>query len=903
MRITEVALTDIKSYKNRTAVPIEGGVTAILGENGAGKSTIQEAIGFALFDSLPFNNKDFVREGASSGTVEVTFEQETQQGTQQFRVTRSAGRAGYGVHRYDPEANEWVDQDIDSKKELIRWLCSRFDVEDGDELQSLWVSCIGVPQTRFLSDFAQTAANRTRTFDALLNLDAYEESWNVLKDVPDAIEKQQQDLRRDIDTLTGKVQGLPDKRAKEESLADDIEIIGARIKRKTGELSEKEAEYEELEAVEEKIERLDQEVDLLEGDIDSAESNLETAKEELTAAEKAQEKCEANREGYRRYKEARERQEELEKQEAERDTLVEERDEQEDTIQAIQFEVGQLDGDLKKLEAARETLETREEEKKRYEALEERIESLENRENDVETLEQEIKQLAEEIETKEREVESAEETIAEIDEEWEETTNPEALSDEINDRQASRKQLVSERDRLEEQLDRLRDTDVDAPCPTCDRPLDEDHRSETIEQREARIEEIETERKELAEELDTFREQREAARKVKQCFDKIPVHREKAESLEGEIEDLRAEREERQAELADLEDELAYLPNLEAERDDLEEAYDGYQTAEFRAEELADVPNELEAKRAELEEEQLALTEIEDELEAFDSLDEELTEVKETLGGTESAHQTYIKHQQQASQVEERQERVENLESELADLKADIEETEADLKETKASFDGNRFETLVSEVEDIKEELAGDRRSLDHKRENLEEVRETIEELESKLEERQEKLQQVKELKADQQFADWVRENVREAGPKMREIITDRIGQRANELFRSIRGASAETLEWTSDYEIVVHDANVRKSFSTLSGGEKMAAALAVRLAILEQLASVGIAFLDEPTANLDRQKKRNLVTQLKQLDSFDQLTVISHDETFDSMTDYTVTVTKDQQTSEVSVN
>lgn len=74
MRITEVALEDIKSYTDRTVVPSEGGVTTILGENDAGKSTIQEAIGFALFDSLPFNNKEFVREGASSGTVEITFE-------------------------------------------------------------------------------------------------------------------------------------------------------------------------------------------------------------------------------------------------------------------------------------------------------------------------------------------------------------------------------------------------------------------------------------------------------------------------------------------------------------------------------------------------------------------------------------------------------------------------------------------------------------------------------------------------------------------------------------------------------------------------------------------------------------------------------------------------------------
>ena len=165
MRITEVALEDIKPYEGRTVVPIEDGVTAILGENGAGKSTIQEAIGLALFDSLPFDKKDFVREGANSGTVEVTFEQDTQQGTEQFRVRRSINRSTDGVHRYDAESGEWIDLDIDSVGEVVRWLCNRFGVEDDDELESLWKSCTGVPQTRFLSDFAGTWKERKNTFE------------------------------------------------------------------------------------------------------------------------------------------------------------------------------------------------------------------------------------------------------------------------------------------------------------------------------------------------------------------------------------------------------------------------------------------------------------------------------------------------------------------------------------------------------------------------------------------------------------------------------------------------------------------------------------------------------------------------------------------------------------------
>jgi exonuclease SbcC len=67
--------------------------------------------------------------------------------------------------------------------------------------------------------------------------------------------------------------------------------------------------------------------------------------------------------------------------------------------------------------------------------------------------------------------------------------------------------LASERERVEEQLDRLRDTDVDAECPTCDQPLDEEHRSEAIEKREERISEIKTKRAALTEELDGLREE------------------------------------------------------------------------------------------------------------------------------------------------------------------------------------------------------------------------------------------------------------------------------------------------------------------------------------------------------------------------------------------------------------
>ena len=85
------------------------------------------------------------------------------------------------------------------------------------------------------------------------------------------------------------------------------------------------------------------------------------------------------------------------------------------------------------------------------------------------------------------------------------------------------------------------------------------------------------------------------------------------------------------------------------------------------------------------------------------------------------------------------------------------------------------------------------------------------------------------------------------------------------------------------------------RPFSNLSGGEQMAAALSVRLALLKQLSDVRIAFFDEPTMNMDAERRERLaeqVSQITQKQTFDQLFVISHDDTFESYVDNVITIT-----------
>src|SRR5260370_8198535 len=70
MLITRIELENIKSYRH-IVIDFRHGTTAISGSNGAGKTAVVEAIGYALFGYLPYSQDQFVREGEKYGKVVV----------------------------------------------------------------------------------------------------------------------------------------------------------------------------------------------------------------------------------------------------------------------------------------------------------------------------------------------------------------------------------------------------------------------------------------------------------------------------------------------------------------------------------------------------------------------------------------------------------------------------------------------------------------------------------------------------------------------------------------------------------------------------------------------------------------------------------------------------------------
>ena len=75
---------------------------------------------------------------------------------------------------------------------------------------------------------------------------------------------------------------------------------------------------------------------------------------------------------------------------------------------------------------------------------------------------------------------------------------------------------------------------------------------------------------------------------------------------------------------------------------------------------------------------------------------------------------------------------------------------------------------------------------------------------------------------------------------------------------------------------------------------------MAVRLAILRELLRIDMAFLDEPTQNLDQERRENLAEQIRRIRGFSQIVVVSHDDTFERLLQSVVHIEKEDGISRV---
>jgi len=380
---------------------------------------------------------------------------------------------------------------------------------------------------------------------------------------------------------------------------------------------------------------------------------------------------------------------------------------------------------------------------------------------------------------------------------------------------------------------------------------------------------------------------------------KLP-HPSEAEDLQAQIVDQRKSVMQTETEVAELADAPAEVERLAAQQDTLGDPRRDFQRASDVANQRITTEQDLAATRERITTLNAEIEALERQLAAYVDLDGRITAEQTALVSHETDHLRYLEHIREAETVAERHARVTAVSGELGAAQAEWEQLVQERNQVAAGYDADAYNELVTRHSTLSDELAALTERVRLQRSQAAEGQVEIERLvrvQSTLEAARAERAELVEI---QTLLGHIRQVLRDAGPKVTKALVEVISLQAARLYADIMADHTARLQWAEDYDIQLMTGGRERVFQQLSGGEQMAAALAVRLALLREVSGIDVAFFDEPTANLDDERRDNLAEQILNVKGFSQLFVISHDDTFERDTENVVRIVKENGVSRV---
>jgi exonuclease SbcC len=282
-------------------------------------------------------------------------------------------------------------------------------------------------------------------------------------------------------------------------------------------------------------------------------------------------------------------------------------------------------------------------------------------------------------------------------------------------------------------------------------------------------------------------------------------------------------------------------------------------------------------------------------------LDDAIKGAGEELERFQPDRDSYIANQKAAEELEKRLETLAKYQARLQELDGQLAAKRAELQGLVAGYQAQQHEgakadreLLVSALATLNAELAG-------LAEGSARLTGEIAALTVLAGEIATKLAAIDRLKEQGTLVKFLRNQVfKNVSSQLSERFREEISFRADRIYRSI-SESDEELFWGENYQIVLKDmadGEIReRTDDQLSGGQMMSAVVALRLALLQTIGA-RIAFFDEPTSNLDAERRENLAKAFRAIDVgqeevtehwYDQLFLVSHDVSFTEITDQTI--------------
>jgi exonuclease SbcC len=272
-------------------------------------------------------------------------------------------------------------------------------------------------------------------------------------------------------------------------------------------------------------------------------------------------------------------------------------------------------------------------------------------------------------------------------------------------------------------------------------------------------------------------------------------------------------------------------------------------------------------------------------LQEYAGLDAELAAVKTETQRTQPAYTAVLANGRLAATLDNRIVDATARAAELAQVQQEAALNAAQLADAESRFDSDAFLAATALDQQLRLDLGALQNELDMLGRAQAQEQAEVEVLVAMKATLSEQEGRSGALKAQEEGLETIRTLLRDAGPHITKVLVRRISENARQIYSELMQDYTRHLTWHEDYGITLEVDGYVRQFAQLSGGEQMSAALAVRLALLRDLTNIDVAFFDEPTANLDGERRDALARQILQVKGFRQLFVISHDDTFEQAT------------------
>ncbi|WP_338989023.1 SMC family ATPase [Fusobacterium polymorphum] len=914
MIIKRVQLENYRSHSNIT-VEFTKGVNLILGKNGRGKTSILEAISTVMFNTKDRTGKEtgksYIKFGEKSSKVDIDF---IANDGREYNLKTEFFKTKPKKQTLKDMIGSEYDGDIQEKLEELCGIKKGFE--------ETYENIVIAKQNEFINIFKDSGTIREKTFNKIFNTQIYKEMYDsFLKEAIDKYKSEKENLDSKINYLKENMEDkeqitnfLKEEKELEKNLQDNFKNINIISKNLENEI--KEYEITEIE--------LNNLIKNIKDEESKIKKYLNILKENIIEAKQAKKAKIIVKETEKYYLEYLDIENKLKDLRENLDNLLEEQKlntQYQNNIEKLELSNKNLKVDISNLE---ENISKNSEKK---ENLENEISNLKIKEENLDLKLKKYIDLLDELEKlenfKDKKLEDKLKKMTEIDilqknltskMDSYKATNIEIIEKKLSDFQELEKELKL----LEEQkiifkteiktLKKSSKELSDKICPflneKCKNLEDKEAEDYFSSKISIKTEDLENLKKNIEEKTQILVEREVFEDKKKQYFELEKSIKDLELSLKNEeinlkeieldiknldmnIQKLIENQEFQNSQMLrekkkELEVELRNL-NLDEKRENLKNLLENL---EIEKEKILKNQNSIESNLKEIDEYSKKIKE--DTNKNIESKKSEIKTFENKLDDLKNPYNEYLKNNVLAEDLDNLLLKVDKNIKELYSLRTNKNLLKEKVSNLEEKIKNIKIDELKEKYDIIKEKLNEINKKLGSSQEKIENYKKILEKISSQEEKQKKLLIEFKKLENKFNKASLIRNEVGQMGRAISKYMLSGISNIASVNFNKITGRT-ERIEWSNEekdkYAVYLVGQERKIAFEQLSGGEQVSVAIAIRGTMTEYFTNSKFMILDEPTNNLDIERKKLLAEYMGEiLNNLEQSIIVTHDDTFREM-------------------